>query len=495
MSESDRLLDGEDPERVQSARFPSRVIRLGPDSCHARVPTGPRRACRYEVMVVTEVPETEYATLGEDRIAHQVFGQGDVDVLHVPGGGGCIDLFWDYPPYVDFLHWLGERARVITFDRRGAGASDAPSGETLPSWEQWADDARAVLDAVGSELTVILGGADSGPAAILFAATHPARTRGLILQNTAARWAAAPDYPFGFTEDALALSTKFVQDAWGTRALVEFGMPEVARQDPDLGRWAAKSQRLYMSPRQASRYMQFQQSLDVRDALALVRVPTLVVHDEANEAITPEHGRYLAEHIAGARLALVSGKGGSAFLGPESRRHFEEFLGGLVGTTEPDRALAAVLFTDIVGSTATASALGDRQWRNLLETHDAVARTVIEQHRGRLVKLTGDGVLATFDGPGRAIRCARSLGEALRPLGLEIRAGLHTGEVEVLGTDIAGIGVHIAARVLEAAAPGDLVVSPAVPMLVAGAGFEFEDRGEHVLKGVPGTWRLHAVVG
>ena len=342
---------------------------------------------------------------------------------------------------------------------------------------------------------MISGGADSGPAAILFAATHPARTQGLILQNTSARWAAAPDYPFGFPEEALALSTKFVQEVWGTKALAEYGMPEIARQDPDMARWFARSQRLYMSPREASCYLHFQQSLDVRDALALVRVPTLVLHDERAEVISAEHGRYLAKHIAGARLVLLTEQEGAAFLGLAPRRHIEEFLNGLVGISEPDRALAAVLFTDIVGSTATASSLGDRQWRNLLETHDAVARTVVEQHRGRLVKTTGDGVLATFDGPGRAIRCSLALSEALRPLGLEIRAGLHTGEIEMLGTDIAGIGVHIAARVLEAAAPGDLVVSPAVPMLVAGAGFEFEDRGERELKGVPGSWRLFAVKG
>jgi class 3 adenylate cyclase/pimeloyl-ACP methyl ester carboxylesterase len=443
---------------------------------------------------VIDNPETLYTALGEDRIAYQVFGEGEVDLLHVPAAGDCIDLQWDYPRYAEFLYWLAERSRVISFDRRGAGASDSASGETLPSWEQWADDARAVLDAVGSERAVISGGGDAGATAILFAVTHPARTRGLILSNTAARWAAAPDYPFGLPEGALANTTRFVHEVWGTKALAEYGMPDMARQDPDLGRWYARSQRLSMSPREAIRLFDVERSLDVRDTLGLIRVPTLVIHDKDNAAISPEHGRYLAEHIAGARLALVPGEGGSTLLDTVVRHHMGEFLQGLVGPTEPDRALASVLFTDIVGSTATASALGDRQWRNLLETHDAVARTVLQQHNGRLVKMTGDGVLATFDGPGRAIRCALALGEALRPLGLEIRAGLHTGEVEVRGDDIAGIGVHIASRVLQAAAPGELVVSPAVPMLVVGAGFEFEDRGEQELKGVPGIWRLHAVV-
>jgi class 3 adenylate cyclase len=220
----------------------------------------------------------------------------------------------------------------------------------------------------------------------------------------------------------------------------------------------------------------------------------LVLHDEGFEPISADHGKYLAEHIAGARLALLPGTDVCIFEPKdEIRAHLEEFLGGLARVADSDRSLAAILFTDIVDSTAQASALGDREWRHLLETHDAVARTVVSQHRGRVVKMTGDGLLATFDGPGRAIFCARALHESLRPLGIEIRAGLHTGEIELRGDDIAGIGVHIAARVTEAASAGDLLVSPAVPMLVAGSGIEFEDRGEHDLKGVPGAWRLFAV--
>jgi class 3 adenylate cyclase len=444
--------------------------------------------------VVSEVPETQYASLGEDRIAYQVFGEGEVDLLWVPASGDCIDLRWHWPPYADYVRWLGAQARVISFDRRGAGASDAPSGETLPSWEGWADDARAVLDAVGSERAVIAGAADSGPTAILFAASHPARTQGLILMSTAARFVAAPDYPAGLPEEAMALTSQIVQDAWGTEALAEFGFPDLARRDPEFCRWFAEGSRLYMSPKEATRVFQSQLSLDVREALALVRVPTLVLHPERYEPIPPGHSRYLAEHIAGARLALLPGNDALIFVEPAAKVALpliEEYLGGLHGVPEPDRALAAILFTDIVGSTERASALGDREWRNLLESHDAVARTVVEQHRGRLVNTTGDGMLATFGGPGRAIRCAMALGDALRPLGLEIRAGLHTGEVEVRGTDIAGIGVHIAARVLACAPPGDVLVSAAVPMLVAGSGIEFDDRGEHELKGVPGSWKLY----
>ena len=444
---------------------------------------------------MNKVPDTQYAALGDDVIAYQVFGKGDVDLLYVPATGDCIDLRWDWEPYADFLSWLGDRARVISFDRRGSGASDTPSGETLPTWEQWADDARAVLDAAGSERAVICGSADSGPTAVLFAASHPGRTRGLILVNTTARFAAASDYPIGLAEEGMALATQAVQGSWGTQPLGEwFADPE--RRDPHFDRWFLRSQRLSLSPTQAKRFFDLEKSLDVRDALALVRVPTLVLHrEELDQPLSAEHGRYLAEHIEGARLALVPGRDSMIFIEPatDALRNIEEYLRGLVGPTTTDRVLAAVLFTDIVSSTATASALGDREWRNLVETHDAVGRTVVEQHRGRLVRMTGDGILATFDGPGRAIRCAIALGEALRPLGLEIRAGVHAGEVELRETDIAGIGVHIAARVMEAAPPGDLLVSSAVPMLVAGSGIEFEDRGEHELKGVPGVWRLFAV--
>jgi class 3 adenylate cyclase len=315
----------------------------------------------------------------------------------------------------------------------------------------------------------------------------------LILANASARFKADPDYPG--TDLSADEVVHLVERDWGTEAGATGWNPDLAR-DPDYRRWWALSGRLSLTPRDAGELTRFTQSMDVREALASVRVPTLILHSQGAKFIPPELGRYLSEHISGARFVSLPGNDlplyGEAM--HEAVRHIEEFLGRLHGTIEPDRALAAILYTDIVGSTERLSAMGDREWRNLLDTHDAVARTIVEQHRGRIVKTTGDGILATFDGPGRAIRCALALGDALRLLGLEIRAGLHTGEVELRGTDIAGIGAHIAARVLEAAQPGDLLVSAAVPMLVAGSGFEFEDRGEHELKGVSGTWRLFAVV-
>jgi class 3 adenylate cyclase/alpha-beta hydrolase superfamily lysophospholipase len=447
------------------------------------------------------VPKTQFATLGDDRIAYQIFGEGPADLLWVPASGDCIDLRWEFTPYAEFLRWLGTRARVISFDRRGTGASDAPSDETLPLFEQWADDARAVLDAVGSDHAVIWGGADSGPTAIVFAASHPLRTQALILMNTAARLSTTADYLPGGSEDAVASTSQFVQDNWGTDAMAQYSSPELHRRDPNFGEWFARTERLYMSPRQARDVFRVQlMAWDVRSALPLVRVPTLVLHpEEAPFPLTADHGRYLSEHIAGARLAMLPGADMFLYLGDsESSREIDRFIRDLSPVAQPDRALAAILFTDIVGSTERASAMGDHAWHSLLDTHDALARTLVEQHRGRLVHASGamgDGICATFDGPGRAIRCARALNEALSPLGVSIRAGLHAGEIDLRETGIAGIGVHIASRVLSQADAGEILVSAAVPMLVAGSGFEFEDRGEHELKGVPGTWRLFTVTG
>jgi class 3 adenylate cyclase len=436
------------------------------------------------VMGVEElIPETRFTMLGDDRIAYQVFGEGNVDLLWVGSTGDGIDTRWYWAPYASFLHRLATEARVIMFDMRGSGASDSPSGESLPGWERWADEARAVLDAVLSERAVLLGSLDGGPTAVLFAATHPARTRGLILANTRAHW--------GHTDPDVA---KFLEETWGTEEMAEFGTPDSAK-DPAFRRWLAMSERQSLSPRAYRRQLQLDRTMSVNDVLGSVRVPCLVLHRQGWEHNPAEESKYLADNIVGARFVSVPGNDGPLYAEPtaEILDHIETFVTGLQGVIEADRALAAILFTDIVGSTERASALGDSEWRNLLETHDAVARTVIDQHRGKLVKMTGDGTLSTFDGPGRAIRCALALRGALRPLHLEIRAGLHTGEVEIREADIAGIGVHIAARVLDHALPGELLVSAAVPMLVAGSGIAFEDRGEYQLKGISELWRLFAV--
>jgi class 3 adenylate cyclase/alpha-beta hydrolase superfamily lysophospholipase len=480
------------PSRQIDGFGQSALVRLAAESA--------RLTAMREVSIEDDGPETRFAWLAEDRVAFQVFGDGEIDLLYVSASGDPVDLRWNWPPYAHFLRRLGTFARVITFDPRGMGSSDRPSRETLPSWEQWVDDARAVLDTAESERAVLFGLANHGPIATLFAASHPTRTRGLILANTAASGAADVSEP---TEAAVrwdprlrdrTATQEFITQAWGTSALVDYADPDAAR-DRAFVRWSLRSIQLGYSPRDASEIYGWETQMDVRSTLPAVRVPTLVLHRGDCQAITLDNGRYLAAHIPGAQLVVLPGRDINLFTEPvePGLQHVEMFLRGLHGPSESDRALAAILFTDFVRSTERLSALGDHAWRNLLDSHDVIARTVVEQHSGRLIKTTGDGVLATFDGAGRAIRCAIALRDALRPLGLEIRAGLHTGEVEVRGTDIAGIAVHIATRVLEAAGPGELLVSAAVPMLVAGAGFEFDDRGNHELKGIDGAWQLLAV--
>jgi class 3 adenylate cyclase len=443
---------------------------------------------------VDEVPETRYAKVGRDHIAYQVLGEGALDLIYVPSLGDCIDMRWEWPPYASFLRRLASFSRLIMFDRRGMGASDPVPLDALPSWEEWADDLRAVMDAVDSERAAVFGNNESTAAALLFAATRPERTQALVLFNGSARVTSEADYTGARSTTDLDELTRLVEEAWGTDAVVQVGSLRRA-EDPVFTRWLSKMTRMACSPREAAAYIRATQLMDVRSVLPSIRVPTLVLHRKENPRVPVDVGRYLADHLPDARFVVVPGSDVHPFVKPTAQilDEVEAFLTGAPLSAETDRALAAVLFTDIVGSTERAVELGDKRWRSLLEGHDAVARTIIEEHRGRLVKLTGDGALATFDGPGRAIRCVVAMRDALDTLGIKIRAGLHTGEIEVRGEDIGGIGVHVAARVMDHAGPGEILTSPPVPLLVAGSGIEFDDRGEHELKGVPGTWKLFAV--
>jgi pimeloyl-ACP methyl ester carboxylesterase len=445
---------------------------------------------------VAEAPETRFAKLGQGRIAYQVVGEGPPDLVWFAGLGEPIDARWDYPPCASFVRRLASFSRLIMIDRRGMGASDPVPVEALPSWEGWADDAVAVLDAVGSERAIVLGASNGGPAAIMLAATRPERTQALVLANTTARYLRADDYPWGITREDSDATAEFIGEHWGTEGLASIAYPSLA-DDAVFQRWMAKSCRMSCSGQEMATYIRQDSLIDVRHVLPAIQVPTLVLHRREAPFFTFDHGRYLAEHIPGARFVAIPGADLGIFTKPSAQilDHIEEFATGDAPSVGTGRALAAVLFTDIVGSTERAAALGDRRWSGLLGSHDVLAQAVVDQHGGRLVKLTGDGVLATFDGPGRAIRCGFALRDALEPLGITIRAGLHTGEVELRGDDIGGIGVHVAARVLEHAKPGELLVSAAVPLLVAGSGVEFDDRGDYELKGVPGTWRLFAVEG
>jgi class 3 adenylate cyclase len=439
------------------------------------------------------LPETKYARLGGDRIAYQVVGDGPPDLVLTLNSFGHVDIGWEEPGYALFLRTLASFSRVILFDRRGTGASDPLPLGSLPPWESYGVDLAAVLDEVGSEQAAIMAQLDASPMAIFFAGTRPERTSGLILANASAKYTAADDYPIGVPPDVAEALVAQLDQLWGTEAMV-LQVPSRA-DDERFRRWIAKAQRTVGSPRVVQAYMRAMFEVDARPILPLIHAPTLVLHRSNVQFIPVQHGRYLAEHIPGAKLIELPGvEGPLVWEMPElTLDRVQEFLTGVGRVAEPTRVLSTVLFTDIVGSTERVAALGDRRWREVLNVHDELARRLVEEFGGRLVKTTGDGILATFDGPGRAIRCAAALRDELAGVGVRIRAGLHTGEVELRDEDVGGIAVHIAARVMAAAAPGETLTSRTVQDLVVGSDIVLVDRGAHPLKGIAGPWQLYAV--
>jgi class 3 adenylate cyclase/pimeloyl-ACP methyl ester carboxylesterase len=441
-------------------------------------------------------PETRYAESDAGLIAYQVFGEGPFDLVYMSGSVSNVDMRWEVPPFASFFERLASFSRLILFDRRGTGASDRVPVDAVPTWEEWGDDLRVVLDAAKSDHAAILAILDGGPMAMVFAATHPDRTKALVLANTTARVRVAEDYPAGLPTEAAEATLKLFEDGWGTEEFAAALAPTLS-SDRRMRAWFAKYQRASASPRMAAAQFRSILDLDVRSVLESIRVPTLVLHRTTFAFIPLEHGKYLAEHIPGARLVEVPGSDSSfTFEQPDLVLDtVEEFLTGVRRVPPADRVLATVLFTDLVDSTQRASEMGDRQWRALLDRHDELAKTEVERHRGRALKSTGDGILATFDSPGRAIRCTLSIRDQVQNIGLPMRAGLHAGEVELRDDDVGGIAVHIAARVSAQAGPGEVLVSRTVSDLVAGSGITFQDRGSHSLKGVPGEWQLFAVEG
>lgn len=437
--------------------------------------------------------ETRFARCPNGRIAYQVVGAGPVDMVFMSAWFSHVDGRWEEPGFARMLQHFASYARLILFDKRGSGASDPlPGGAT--TWEDWADDIRTVMDAAGSERAAIVGVGDSGPIAMLFAATYPERVSSLVVVNTAARLTRAADYPWGRTpaevEDFLARA----EDAWGTGGMVELFSPS-KHDDPAYRRWWAKYQRISASPGNATAAGRLIFAMDVRPFLRTIRVPTLVIQRADLPMVTVEHGRYLAEHIPGAVYREFPGSDYFIYLGePDVVEAIEEFITGVRPELEVDRVLATVVFTDIVGSTDRAASLGDRRWRQVMELHDHLVRSKLEEFRGRLVRTTGDGMLATFDGPGRAIRSAVAIRQGLEGVGVDIRSGVHTGEIEMRTHEVGGIAVHIGARVMAEAQPSEVLVSSTVRDLVVGSGIRFEDRGERELKGVPDRWHLYAVV-
>jgi class 3 adenylate cyclase len=447
-------------------------------------------------MNTADLPVTHYARSGELNIAYQTMGDGPIDLIVVPGFITHLEFLHEIPGYTDFLRGLAAFARVVTFDKSGQGLSDRMFG--CPSLEQRMDDIRAIMEDIGSIRAALLGCSEGAPISVMFAATYPERTSHLILFGGFARSIAAPDYPFVRSAEEMARRVEAMVAHWGTGTLAIKAFLPGLETAPDGVSQFAKLERLTFSPG-ALRAMYRQNALiDVRPILPTVRVPTLVLHRRTDAAIPVENGRYLASQIPGSKyIEYADCSDHLIFAGdqPTLCGDIQEFVtGGREPTSsEVDRVLATVLFTDIVDSTHRASEMGDQAWHRVLDEHDRIARKIVAQHRGKLVKTTGDGILATFDGPGRAIRCALEFEAAAMRIPLAVRAGLHTGEIELRDADIGGIAVHIAARVMAQSNPGEVLVSRVVTDLIAGGGLKFCDRGTYEFKGLQGRWDVFAV--
>jgi class 3 adenylate cyclase len=440
------------------------------------------------------VPDTRYAKSGDANIAYQVVGQGAMDLVFVFGWISNVELAWEETNLRRFLERLASFSRLILFDKRGTGLSDRVPDIQLPTLEQRMDDVRAVMDAAGSDRAAVFGISEGGPMCILFAATYPERTIALITCGTYAKRVWSPDYPWAPTPEERQKFFDAIEHEWGRELGLDSLAPSV-QDDPAIRRWLEAYIRRSASPGAALALARMNTQIDVRHVLSVVNVPALIMHRTGDKDSTVEEGRYIAERIPGARFVELPGEDHLPWIGDQDALldEVEEFLTGVRPTRQPDRVLSTILFTDIVGATERAHTLGDRAWRDLLERHHLVVRRELARFRGREIDTAGDGFLAAFDGPARAIRSAWAIRDGVRELDLEVRAGLHTGECEVLGDKLAGVAVHTGARVASAAEPGEVLVSSTVKDLVAGSGIEFEDRGLHQLKGVPGEWRLFSV--
>jgi class 3 adenylate cyclase len=444
--------------------------------------------------MASQTPETRYVQVGDLHVAYQVVGDGPVDLVFVREYFDHLEAGWDFPSMARFMFRLASFSRLIMFDKGGTGMSDPTALHQHPTLELWMDELRAVMDAVGSTRAAVVASGGAGPMAALFAATYPERVERVVFINTYARILEAPDYTQGESAEVVDGLIAWTVAKWGTGAVLRITAPTLADDDAFVAAYA-RLERMAASPGMVAGVLPMAVRLDVRDVLGTISVPTLVIHRAGCTYVRAVHGRYLAEHIAGARYVELPGPDYLIHVGDtdEMLDEIESFLTGTTAAAESDRALATVLFTDIVGSTDLAGERGDRRWRDLLDSHHALVRRQLARFQGREVDTAGDGFLATFDGPARAIRCACAIRDGVRSLGIEIRAGLHTGEVELRGDQIAGVAVHIGARVAAKAEPGEVLVSRTLVDLVAGSSIEFVDRGEHELKGVIGEWRLFAV--
>ena len=441
-----------------------------------------------------ELPDTRYARSGDVSIAYQVLGDGPFDLVQVPAFVSHVELSWQIPGVAAVARKLASFSRTIRFDKRGTGMSDRVSG--APPLEMRMDDVRAVMDAVGSERAALLGMSEGGPMSILFAATYPQRVWALVLAGSYAREFWAPDYPWGLDEKAQERILASYEARWGTddSFAVRSVAPSLA-DDERFRKWNSQACRFAGTPASARAWFHITMEIDVRAVLSAIRVPTLVLHRSGDRVVPVEAGRYLAEHIANAKWVELAGTDHYPFAGDGQALldEVEEFLTGSRRSREPDRVLVTVLFTDIVKSTERAAELGDRSWTRLLAEHHRLVRSELDRFRGNGVRTEGDGTVSSFDGPARAVRCACAIRDGVRELGIEIRAGLHTGEIELAETGVEGIALHIGARIAALAEASEVLASSTVKDLVVGSGIDFAERGTHRLKGVPGEWRIHAV--
>lgn len=437
--------------------------------------------------------DVKFARSGDVNVAYRVIGEGDIDLVYVQGAYTHLGIDWELPQFRRYCERLAEFTRLILFDKRGMGMSERVPGAT--TLEERMDDIRAVMDAVDSRRAAVMGESEGGPLAMLFAAAHPERTSALILQGAEVRERTDADWPWGEgTEEEFESSMATLPERWGRGLAMDAIAPSVAGREWARA-WLGRVQVNSCTPRAAEAFMRMAFDIDVRQAAGTIGVPTLIMHRTEDRVCHVENARFLARTIPGAHYVEMPGADHVPWFAPDDvLPEIREFLTGQREAAVPDRVLATVMFTDLVGSTERASALGDRGWRDLLEQHHAAVRRELQRFAGRELDTAGDGFFATFDGPARAIRCARAIVEAVRPLGLDVRAGLHTGEVELFGEKVAGIAVTIGARVAARAAAGEVLVSGTVRDLVAGSGIAFADRGVAELKGVPGEWRLWAVL-
>lgn len=439
-------------------------------------------------------PQTRYARAGEMYIAYQVIGEGPIDLVYAGGFVTQVDLCWDFPEIERFLTRLASFSRLILFDRRGTGLSDRMPAGQIPTLVDWAEDLSVVLDAVDSKRAAVFAERDAGSAAMVFAARHPERVSSLILSNTTARYARAPDYPCGQPPEFAEQTYLSMLEHWGTERMAAVAMPSRAG-DENFARMSARYQRAASTPRVAAESLRYASTVDVRDILGEIECPTLVMHRSRYPFLNPGHAAYLQQNIAGARGVGV--EGADIFYAydraDEALGHIEEFLTGSRDQTYAEQVLLTVLMLDISGSTEMAARIGDSAWRDLLQRFHGEVQRQLKRFHGHEVDTSGDGLFATFTSPARALRCAASIVEEIKGLGLTVRAGIHAGECELAGTAVRGLTVHIGARVLAEADPGEVWVSRTVKDLLVGSNFEFKDEGSYDLKGVPGQWRLFSL--